>query len=511
MYSSPMPPQTNSQAGQAANSPAGQATSPQAGQAWDARLWGALVVLCGVLFLDGLDVSMVGVALPSIRSDLDLSTSALQWVVSGYVLGYGGLLLLGGRFADLLGRRRVLLAALVVFTGASVVGGLVNDGTLLVITRFLKGAAAAFTAPASLSIITTTFAEGPARNRALAIYTACGASGFSLGLVFGGLLTELGWRWTFLLPVPIAIALLIAAPRVLAKDPPTDAPRRGFDFAGAGSITAAMLLLVWTVVEAPETGWGAPETIAGFAITALLLAAFVAIEQRSANPLVRLGILRSGSLVRANLGMAAVFGAYVAFQFVGTLYLQQMLGWSPVETALAFLPGGMLVALGAPRIGPLVDRFGTAKVILAGATSFVIGYALFLRIGESLTYATVWLPAMLLIGFGFALAFPSLNIQATAGVADHEQGLASGLVNTSFQVGGAIGLAIVTAVVSSNTGTGGDAASLLDGFRPGLAVVTAISVLGLGVALAGVALGARERRLAVAPAPAEPVPEREAA
>jgi EmrB/QacA subfamily drug resistance transporter len=511
MYSSPMPPQTNSQAGQAANSPAGHATSPQAGQAWDARLWGALVVLCGVLFLDGLDVSMVGVALPSIRSDLDLSTSALQWVVSGYVLGYGGLLLLGGRFADLLGRRRVLLAALVVFTGASVVGGLVNDGTLLVITRFLKGAAAAFTAPASLSIITTTFAEGPARNRALAIYTACGASGFSLGLVFGGLLTELGWRWTFLLPVPIAIALLIAAPRVLAKDPPTDAPRRGFDFAGAGSITAAMLLLVWTVVEAPETGWGAPETIAGFAITALLLAAFVAIEQRSANPLVRLGILRSGSLVRANLGMAAVFGAYVAFQFVGTLYLQQMLGWSPVETALAFLPGGMLVALGAPRIGPLVDRFGTAKVILAGATSFVIGYALFLRIGESLTYATVWLPAMLLIGFGFALAFPSLNIQATAGVADHEQGLASGLVNTSFQVGGAIGLAIVTAVVSSNTGTGGDAASLLDGFRPGLAVVTGISVLGLGVALAGVALGARERRLAVAPAPAEPVPEREAA
>jgi MFS family permease len=482
-----------------------------AGQQWDARLWGALVVLCGVLFLDGLDVSMVGVALPSIRSDLDLSTSALQWVVSGYVLGYGGLLLLGGRFADLLGRRRVLLAALVVFTGASVVGGLVNDGTLLVMTRFLKGAAAAFTAPASLSIITTTFAEGPARNRALAIYTACGASGFSLGLVFGGLLTELGWRWTFLLPVPIAIALLIAAPRVLASDPPVTGPRRGFDFAGAAAITSAMLLLVWTVVEAPETGWGAPETLGGFAVTALLLAAFVAIEQRSANPLVRLGILRSGSLVRANLGMAAVFGAYVAFQFVGTLYLQQMLGWSPVETALAFLPGGMLVALGAPRIGPLVDRFGTAKVILAGAIFFVIGYALFLRIGESLTYATVWLPAMLLIGLGFALTFPSLNIQATAGVADHEQGLASGLVNTSFQVGGAIGLAIVTAVVSSNTGSGTDAASLLDGFKPGLAVVAAVSVLGLTVALAGVLAGARERRLAVAPAPAEVATDREAA
>jgi predicted MFS family arabinose efflux permease len=237
------------------------------------------------------------------------------------------------------------------------------------------------------------------------------------------------------------------------------------------------------------------------------MATFVVIEQRSAHPLVRLGILRSGSLVRANLGMAAVFGSYVAFQFVGTLYLQQLLGWSPIETALAFLPGGLLVAIGAPRIGPLVDRFGTARVIFAGAISFVIGYALFLRIGESLTYATVWLPAMLLIGLGFALCFPTLNIQATAGVADHEQGLASGLVNTSFQVGGAIGLAIVTAVVSSNTGGGTDAASLLDGFRPGIAVTAAIAALGLAVATAGLVRDARERGLAAA----QPVPEREAA
>jgi EmrB/QacA subfamily drug resistance transporter len=506
MYSSAMSSQHSSDKGAAAVvSPPG-AAGPQPGQQWDARLWGALVVLCGVLFLDGLDVSMVGVALPSIGADLDLSTSSLQWVVSGYVLGYGGLLLLGGRFADLLGRRRVLLAALAVFTAASIVGGLVNDGTLLVITRFLKGAAAAFTAPASLSIITTTFAEGPARNRALAIYTACGASGFSLGLVFGGLLTELGWRWTFLLPVPIAIALLFAAPRVLAKDEPAEGPRRGFDFAGAATITAAMLLLVRTVVEAPEAGWSSPETLGGLVLAALLLAAFVAIEQRSAHPLVRLGILRSGTLVRANLGMAAVFGAYVAFQFVGTLYLQQMLGWSPVETALAFLPGGLLVAFGAPRIGPLVDRYGTARIILVGAISFVVGYALFLRIGETLTYAAVFLPSMILVGVGFALCFPTLNIQATAGVANHEQGLASGLVNTSFQVGGAIGLAIVTAVVSSNT-SGTDAASMLDGFRPGIAVVTAIAALGLAVAIAGVLRESRDRGLAAV----EPLPEREAA
>src|SRR3954469_24842249 len=195
---------------------------------WDARRWGLLILLCGVLFLDGLDVSMVGVALPSIRADLGLSTSQLQWIVSGYVLGYGGFLLLGGRAADLLGRRRVLLAALAVFTVASLVGGLVRDGTLLVATRFLKGAAAAFTAPAGLSIITTRFAEGPERNRALSIYTATGASGFSMGLVAGGLLTELGWRWTFLLPVPIALALLAAAPRALPRDVLAATARRSF-------------------------------------------------------------------------------------------------------------------------------------------------------------------------------------------------------------------------------------------------------------------------------------------
>src|SRR5918999_6111310 len=196
---------------------------------WDASVWGLMAVLCGVLFLDGLDVSMVGMALPSIDDDLGLTTSQLQWIVSGYVLGYGGFLLLGGRAADLLGRRRMLLIALAVFTVASALGGVVDDGTLLVIMRFLKGAAAAFTAPAGLSIITTRFAEGPARNRALSIYTATGASGFSLGLVAGGLLTELGWRWTFLLPVPVAIVLLALAPRFIPRDRTATSGRRGFD------------------------------------------------------------------------------------------------------------------------------------------------------------------------------------------------------------------------------------------------------------------------------------------
>src|SRR4051794_40463722 len=262
------------------------ASTAPASTDWDSRLWGALVVLCGVLFLDGLDVSMVGVALPSIGEDLDLSTSSLQWVVSGYVLGYGGLLLLGGRFAALLGRRRVLLGALAVFTLASILGGMTNDGTLLIATRFLKGAAAAFTAPASLSIITTTFAEGPARNRALSIYTACGASGFSMGLVLSGVLTEIGWRWTFLMPVPVAIIALIAGARLLDRG---ERGEGGHDILGAVTITVAMLLLVFAVVEAPKVS--VVRTVLSLAGVAALFGLFVWLENRVRHPLVRLGIL----------------------------------------------------------------------------------------------------------------------------------------------------------------------------------------------------------------------------
>ena len=446
-----------------------------------------LVVLCGVLFLDGLDVSMVGVALPSIEADLHLTTSQLQWIVSGYVLGYGGLLLLGGRTADLLGRRRTLLIALGVFTVASALGGLVHDGTLLVVTRFLKGASAAFTAPAGLSIITTTFPEGPARNRALSIYTACGASGFSLGLVLGGILTELGWRWTFLLPVPIALALLAIGPRVIPHDRAAAFNRRRFDIPGALTLTAGMLLLVRTVVEAPDQGWTSAATVGAFAVSAALLSLFVAIERRSASPLIRLGILRSAPLVRANLGMATMFGAYVAFQFVMTLYLQTLNGWSALQTALAFLPAGVLVAVGSTRIGPLLARIGAPRVVALGALSFAAGYIAIAARGIDVapSYVLELLPTMLLLGIGFALCFPTLNIQGTNGVGDHEQGLASGLVQTSFQVGGAIGLAVVSAIVTSRAGGSTDATVLLDAYRTALIVVAGIAVGGLAVALSG--------------------------
>jgi EmrB/QacA subfamily drug resistance transporter len=458
-----------------------------------------LVVLCGVLFLDGLDVSMVGVALPSINADLHLTTSQLQWIVSGYVLGYGGLLLLGGRTADLLGRRRTLLIALGVFTVASALGGLVDNGTLLVVTRFLKGAAAAFTAPAGLSIITTTFAEGPERNRALSIYTATGASGFSLGLVLGGVLTELGWRWTFLLPVPIALALLAIGPRVIPHDRAAAFNRRRFDVPGALTLTTGMLLLVRTIVEAPDQGWASAQTIGAFALSGVLLSLFVAIERRSSAPLVRLGILRSSSLVRANLGMMTMFGSYVGFQFVMTLYLQTLNGWSAIETALAFLPAGLLVALLSTRIGPIVDRIGTSRLVALGALSFAAGYTTIALRGIDIapSYLLELLPTMLLLGFGFALSFPTLNIAGTSGVGDHEQGLASGLVQTSFQVGGAIGLAVVSAIITSHAGASTDPGVILDAYRTALVVVTGVAVAGLAIAVSGLL---PQREVAVATA-----------
>jgi EmrB/QacA subfamily drug resistance transporter len=467
------------------------------------RAWGMLLVLCGALFLDALDISMIGVALPSIREDLGLSTSSLQWVVSAYVLGYGGFLLLGGRAADLLGRRRVFLIGLGVFVVASAIGGLVDDGSLLIATRFIKGVSAAFTAPAGLSIITTSFAEGPVRNKAIAIYTATGATGFSLGLVFGGLLTEIGWRWVFFLPVPVAIVTLLAGLRLVPRDPATERRSRSFDVAGAVTLTAAMLLLVFTVVEAPEAGWASVRTIGSFAATAAILAGFVAIERRTAVPLVRLGILRSASLVQANLTAMMLLGGWFGFQFIATLYMQQLRGWSPLETGLAIFPGGLLVALLAPRIAPLVMRFGTRRLITAGAASTAVGYALFLPVGLESSYVLAILPTMLFAGFGFALAYGPLNIAATNGVPAEEQGLASGLVQTSFQFGGALVLAVVTAVNSATTGADGSPEAILDGYQAAVIVSVIAALIGVAVTAA---------RFRSAPEPAlEPVPAVEAA
>ncbi|MFE5400251.1 MFS transporter [Streptomyces sp. NPDC056580] len=458
--------------------------TPAAEGRWTSRLWGTLLVLCAAMFLDALDVSMVGVALPSIGADLHLSTSTLQWIVSGYILGYGGLLLLGGRTADLLGRRRVFLVALGVFALASLLGGLVDSGPLLIASRFVKGLSAAFTAPAGLSIITTTFPEGPLRNRALSIYTTCAATGFSMGLVLSGLLTEASWRLTMLLPAPVAVLALLAGLRLLPRSA-REENHAGYDVPGAVLGTASMLLLVFTVVQAPQAGWASARTLLSFLAVAALLTSFVLVERRSPSPLIRLGVLRSGSQLRAQLGAVAFFGSYVGFQFLTTLYMQSLLGWSALHTALAFLPAGALVAVSSAKVGAIVDRFGTPRLIAAGFALMATGYALFLRVDLDPVYAAVILPSMLLIGAACALVFPSLNIQATNGVEDHEQGMVSGLLNTSVQVGGAVFLAVVTAVVTAAAPDAPTARAVLDSYRPGFVVVTGIALAGLLMTLTG--------------------------
>ncbi|MFF7451705.1 MULTISPECIES: MFS transporter [unclassified Streptomyces] len=465
---------------------------------WTPRLWGTLLVLCAAMFLDALDVSMVGVALPSIGADLGLSTSTLQWIVSGYILGYGGLLLLGGRAADLLGRREVFLVALGVFAVASLLGGLVDSGPLLIASRFVKGLSAAFTAPAGLSIITTTFAEGPLRNRALSIYTTCGATGYSMGLVFSGFLTEASWRYTMLLPAPVALIALIVGLKLLPRSA-REKSTGGYDIPGAVLGTASMLLLVFTVVEAAEAGWGSARTVLSSLAVVVLLTAFVAVERRSPSPLIRLGVLRSGPQVRAQLGAMTFLGSYIGFQFLVTLYMQQLLGWSALHTALAFLPAGTLVALSATKVGAVIDRFGTPRLIVAGFALMVVGYLLFLRIDLDPDYAAVILPTMLLVGAAFALTFPSLNVQATNGVDEHEQGMVSGLLNTSVQVGGALFLAVVAAVLTANApAEGASRQAVLDSYLPGLTVVTGIAVAGLLISLTGLRFRPRRKTVVVA-------------
>ena len=452
---------------------------------WTRAQWLLLMVVCTVLALDGLDVSMVGVALPSIGQELHLGTDSLQWIVSAYVLGYGSLLLLGGRLADLLGRRRIFLIALTVFAAASLLGGLVDDPAVLIATRFVKGLAAAFTAPTGFSIITTNFAEGRERNKALSIFTTFGASGFSLGLVGGGLMTSLSWRWTFLVSVPIAVVVVLLGIKFIPKDKPS-AENSGHDIWGAVTLALGMLGLVYTLVSAPEQGWGSVATIAGFAVSVAVLAAFAIIENKVKHPLIRFGILKEGWVARANLSAVGLFGSYLSFQFIVTMFLQSVLGWTPLGMALALLPAGLLVATSAPFADRLIEKFGATQLILTGLTALGLGYVLFLRVGTTPNYALDILPSVVLLGIGFALAFPSINVQATAGIKDSEQGLAAGLIQTSTQAGAALVLAVTTALVSGHGQAAGtvSAQAMLEQYRPGLILSAAVAIAALLVAAA---------------------------
>lgn len=439
------------------------------------RARAVLFVLCGSIFLEGVDVSMLGMALPAIRADLGMSTGALQWVVSAYVLGYGGFMLLGGRAADLLGRRRMFVFWLAVFLAFSGLGGFATDGWVLILSRFVTGLAAAFMTPAGLSLITTSFPEGPLRNRALLWYAGTAAGGFSLGLVVGGLLTALGWRWVFFAPVLLAGIILAMAIRLVPADVPVTGPRR-FDVVGALTLTTGMVVLVYTVVRVPDVPVAA--SVATGAVSLLLLVSFVVAERRSPAPLVRLGILRNTALVRANVGTVLFAGAFVSFQFITVLYLQEVRGWSAIETGLALLVVAIDAVL-APTVTPrLVDRWGNLPVIVTGVAAAVVAYALFLSIPADAAYWSAMFPTMVLLGLSFTLVYGPLTIIATDGVADAEQGLASGLWNTSFQFGAALGLAVAT---SLSVGTHG-LAGLHDAFVvPVVAAAASFVVVATGL------------------------------
>jgi MFS family permease len=362
----------------------------------------------------------------------------------------------------------------------------------VIATRLIKGIAAAFTIPAGLSILTTTFPEGAARNKALGAYAAPGAAGFSLGLVIGGLLSEMGWRYVFLLPAPITAVLLLAATRVLDASNEPSLGHSHYDLRGALTSTGSMVVLVYSVVEAPARGWLDGRTVGGLALSVVLLATFVIVERQSPHPLVRLGILRIRTLVSADIAAMLYFGSYLGFQFLATLYVQNVAHWSPIDTALAFLPSGFFLPIMGAQAGRIIGRFGTARLIGAALVAFAIGYALFLReTSHHLTYVTMLLPSMLILGLGWGLGFPAMNVQATAGVANAEQGLAAGLFNASFQIGGAILVAIVSAVISSHTTAigAGEAPGILAAMHPTLEILIAVALTGAVVLVALLRLG----------------------
>ena len=442
----------------------------------DGRPQVALVLLCAAVFLDSMDLSLMGVALPAIGRDLSLRASTLQWLMSGYAVAYGGFLLLGGRIADLFGRRRVFLLSLAVFAAASLAGGLLSDGWPLVVTRVVKGLAAAHTAPAALSLITTTFAEGPRRNRALGVYALAGATGYTAGLIASGLLTEISWRLVFFLPVPIALLVLAVAPLALPGGPRPPKAREGFDAAGAVAVTGGVLLLVFALTV---KNWPAG------VMAVLLLGVFVAIERRRPAPLVPLEVFRSGTVGAANLAALAWACATIGWQFVAVLYLQQELDYTALATGLGIVPMGVAIVVTANLAGRLITRWGLGWVAAAGLVVQGAGILLFLRAGDTGDYVTTLLPALVVHGVGNGLSFPSLNIAAVAGLPDERQGLASGLVTSAVQIGAGIGVAVLAAVMTLGGSTS-------DGYRIAFLTASGFSLLGALIAASGLRL----RRLA---------------
>ena len=411
-----------------------------------------LGLLLLVQFLDFLDVSIVNVALPSIRHDLGFSAQSLQWVVSGYVLTYGGFLLLGGRAADLVGRRRILVSGLGLFALASLDAGLAQVEGLLVAARLAQGASAAMMSPAALSVLTTTFTEGRDRNLALGAWAAVPGLAAASGVVLSGVLTDgPGWRWIFFLNVPVALLAALGGLALLGGES-RGRRRRSFDLTGAVLATAGMLLLIYALVRAPEIGWSATETMATLALAIAALAAFVANERHARSPLVPFSLFRIKGLAAANLTQLITFGGLYSMFFFLSLYMQSVLGYSPSHTGLAYLPLTAGFMLSAAIATPLVPRVGTKPVITAGALIAAGGLYFLARVPVDGTFLGDLLPGILIVALGAGSVFTGVTTAATDGVPAEHAGVASGLLNASMQFGGALGLAVLSGVATDRTG-----------------------------------------------------------
>jgi EmrB/QacA subfamily drug resistance transporter len=456
----------------------------------DPRRWWALALLCGAFFMVILDAAIVTVALPSIEVELGFSAQGLQWVVSGYALTFAGLLLLGGRAADLLGRRRVFIVGVVLFTLASLLCGLAWSDGALVGARAFQGVGAAVMTPTALSIITTMFEEGPERNKALGIWGALGGIGATTAWLIGGPIVDgLGWEWIFFINVPVGLAALVLAP-VLLRESRAVTARRSYDPAGAFTITGALTLLVYAIVEAPDKGWGDPQTIVPLAGSAALLAAFAAIESRHRAPLVPLRVFRSRTIVGANAVML-VFGMLpYGLGFVLTLYAQQVLGYSAVKFGLTSLVFPVMAAVGSILGQSLVLRAGFRPIAATGMALMGAGALLLTQVSADGSYFGDIFFGLLVFGPGVGLAFVTASIAALAGVPERESGVASGLSNTNFQIGAALGVAIVTTVAVSRTEdyltahTGADrSAALTEGFQSAFLAIAILAGIGAALAL----------------------------
>jgi EmrB/QacA subfamily drug resistance transporter len=446
------------------------------------RRWLALALLAAAQFIVVLDASIVNVALPSIGRDLHFAQEDLSWVINAYTLFFGGFLLLGGRLADLLGRRSVFIAGLVVFAGASLAGGLAQSDLWLIVARAVQGLGAALLSPAALSILTTTFAEGAERNKALGVWGAVAGSGGAAGVLLGGVLTDaLSWEWVLFVNVPVGLGVAILAPMLVANSR-SDAEHRSFDVAGAVSVTAGLSILVYALVDAESAGWGSTQTIGLLAIAVALLGAFLAIESRTRGALLPLRVFRLRTLTASNgVGLLIGMSLFSMFFFL-SLYMQQVLGYDAMKSGLSYLPLALMIIVTAGAASQIATRVGFKPVLTGGMALVAVGLVWLSRVPVDGTYLADLLGPMLVVGAGLGFAFVPVTIGAVAGIEAREAGLASGLINTSQQVGGALGVAVLSTVAFAN----------VDQFRPDPVALTNgfgdAFLIGAGFALVGLLL-----------------------